>query len=111
MKDKRDAFVLSFILPLCFSPGISFAAILRSIMKRREAVLISNPNAGRGGKQREHEVARFCESLKRRGVEVEALNTCSASLIVPSPPETITSRAPSRATLVARRVASFGPQV
>ena len=76
MKDKRDAFVLSFILPLCFSLGISFAAILRSIMKRREAVLISNPNAGRGGKQRAHEVARFCESLKRRGVEVEALNTC-----------------------------------
>ncbi|PYS52314.1 MAG: hypothetical protein DMF68_01960 [Acidobacteria bacterium] len=44
-------------------------------MKRREAVLISNPNAGRGGKHRASEVARFYESLKRRGVEVEVLNT------------------------------------
>lgn len=44
-------------------------------MNKREAVLISNPNAGRGGKQREREVARFCESLKRCGVEVEVLNT------------------------------------
>ena len=45
-------------------------------MKRREAVLISNPNAGRGGRHRELEVARFCESLKRRGLGVELLNTC-----------------------------------
>ncbi|HKC62529.1 MAG TPA: diacylglycerol kinase family protein [Pyrinomonadaceae bacterium] len=45
-------------------------------MKRREAVLISNPNAGRGGKHRASEVARFCEGLKRRGVEVEVLSTC-----------------------------------
>ena len=44
-------------------------------MKRREAVLISNPNAGRGGKQQESEVTRFCESLKRRGLDVEVLNT------------------------------------
>jgi YegS/Rv2252/BmrU family lipid kinase len=45
------------------------------MMKRREAVLISNPNAGRGGLQRAREIARFCESLKKRGVEVEAHNT------------------------------------
>ena len=44
-------------------------------MKKREAVLISNPNAGRGGLQREREIARFCASLKKRGVEVQALNT------------------------------------
>ncbi|MDT4896230.1 MAG: hypothetical protein QOH25_1307 [Acidobacteriota bacterium] len=44
-------------------------------MKRREAVLISNPNAGRGGQRRAHEVARFCESLEKRGVEVEAFDT------------------------------------
>jgi diacylglycerol kinase (ATP) len=43
--------------------------------KRREAILISNPNAGRGGLQRAREIARFCESLKKRGVEVEALTT------------------------------------
>ena len=44
-------------------------------MKKREAILISNPNAGRGGQRRAREVARFCESLKKRGVEVEALST------------------------------------
>src|SRR5437868_2051210 len=44
-------------------------------MKRRKAVLISNPNAGRGGKLRAGEVARFCESLKARGIEIEVLNT------------------------------------
>jgi YegS/Rv2252/BmrU family lipid kinase len=43
--------------------------------KRREAILISNPNAGRGGLQRAREIARFCASLKKRGVEVSALNT------------------------------------
>jgi YegS/Rv2252/BmrU family lipid kinase len=44
-------------------------------MKRRKAVLISNPNAGRGGKLRAREVAHFREILKGRGVEVELFNT------------------------------------
>jgi diacylglycerol kinase (ATP) len=44
-------------------------------MKRRKAVLISNPNAGRGGERRAREVAEFCEELRRRDVEVELLNT------------------------------------
>ena len=44
-------------------------------MKRREAILISNPNAGRGGEQRAREIAHFSESLRKRGVEVEVLNT------------------------------------
>jgi diacylglycerol kinase (ATP) len=44
-------------------------------MKRRKVVLISNPNAGRGGERRAREVARFCESLRKRGIEVEALDT------------------------------------
>jgi diacylglycerol kinase (ATP) len=44
-------------------------------MSRRTAVLISNPNAGRGGSQRAREVARFCVSLNTRGVKVEVLNT------------------------------------
>lgn len=43
--------------------------------KERKAVLISNPNAGRGGAHRAREILNFCESLKRRGLEVEALNT------------------------------------
>jgi YegS/Rv2252/BmrU family lipid kinase len=42
---------------------------------KREVVLISNPNAGRGGASRAREVARFCESLRKRGVEVVVLNT------------------------------------
>jgi diacylglycerol kinase (ATP) len=41
----------------------------------RQAVLISNPNAGRGGEKRAAEVTRFCELLKGRGVAVEVLNT------------------------------------
>jgi len=36
---------------------------------------------------------------------------CNASLIVPSPPDTITSPAPSRTASAANRVASFGPAV
>ena len=44
-------------------------------MKRREAVLISNPNAGRGGNTRAREVARFGECLRERGVDVEVWNT------------------------------------
>lgn len=45
------------------------------MMKKRQAVLISNPNAGRGGSQRAREIARFCASLEKRGVEVESLKT------------------------------------
>jgi diacylglycerol kinase (ATP) len=56
---------------LAFS-GTDFAIIILSMMK---TVLISNPNAGRGGERRAREVARFCESLKKRGVEVEAFDT------------------------------------
>jgi diacylglycerol kinase (ATP) len=37
--------------------------------------LISNPNAGRGGRQRAAEVARFCRLLKAHGVAVEVLHT------------------------------------
>jgi diacylglycerol kinase family enzyme len=44
-------------------------------MSKRQAVLISNPNAGRGGAQRAREVARFCQHLKSRGVEVEVIKT------------------------------------
>ncbi|HVG33589.1 MAG TPA: diacylglycerol kinase family protein [Pyrinomonadaceae bacterium] len=44
-------------------------------MTERKAVLISNPNAGRGGRKRAEEVARFRELLKLRGVSVEVLNT------------------------------------
>jgi diacylglycerol kinase (ATP) len=61
-------------------------------MERREVVLISNPNAGRGGSRREREVAHFCESLRRRGVRVEALDT----------------RGPNDAARLAARVAHEG---
>ncbi|HEX8888388.1 MAG TPA: diacylglycerol kinase family protein [Pyrinomonadaceae bacterium] len=61
-------------------------------MKRRKAVLISNPNAGRGGEQRAREVARFCESLKRLGVEMQILHTLG----------------PNDAARLARRVADEG---
>jgi YegS/Rv2252/BmrU family lipid kinase len=40
--------------------------------------LISNPNAGRGGRRREAEVARFCELLRARGIEVEVVSTKAA---------------------------------
>jgi YegS/Rv2252/BmrU family lipid kinase len=40
--------------------------------------LISNPNAGRGGRRREAEVARFCELLRARGIEVEVVETRAA---------------------------------
>jgi len=43
---------------------------------KRSAVLISNPNAGRGGaEERARELARFCESVEARGVEVEVWQT------------------------------------
>lgn len=44
-------------------------------MNKRQVILISNPNAGRGRERRESEVARFCGHLKSRGVEVEVWNT------------------------------------
>jgi diacylglycerol kinase (ATP) len=46
--------------------------------KRRTVRLISNPNAGRGGRRREAEVARFCELLRARGIEVEVIGTKAA---------------------------------
>ncbi|MBC7912478.1 MAG: diacylglycerol kinase family lipid kinase [Pyrinomonadaceae bacterium] len=44
-------------------------------MNTNPTVLISNPNAGRGGARRALEIKRFCEALKARGVKVEALST------------------------------------
>ena len=44
-------------------------------MTERTAVLILNPNSGRGGRTRAREVARFCAVLNQRGVKVEVLNT------------------------------------
>jgi diacylglycerol kinase (ATP) len=44
-------------------------------MIERTAVLILNPNSGRGGRRRAREVARFCASLKTRGIAVEVLKT------------------------------------
>lgn len=61
-------------------------------MKKRTAVLISNPNAGRGGARRAREVARFCEHLAAQGVEVKVLNTTG----------------PGDATCLARRATSEG---
>ncbi len=42
---------------------------------KRSAVLISNPHAGRAGGRRVDEVLCFCQHLKKRGVEVEVVNT------------------------------------
>ena len=44
-------------------------------MPQRTAVLIANPNAGRGGSHRAAEIARFCESLKSWRLPVELMNT------------------------------------
>lgn len=44
-------------------------------MQQRHAILISNPNAGRGGKARARKVARFCDELRARGIEVRVANT------------------------------------
>ncbi|HKQ99256.1 MAG TPA: diacylglycerol kinase family protein [Pyrinomonadaceae bacterium] len=63
-------------------------------MKSREVVLIWNPNAGRGGEGRAREVARFGESLKRRGIRVEALSTSG----------------PNDAARLAEQVARTGPR-
>ena len=46
--------------------------------KRRTVRLISNPNAGRGGRRRAAQVARFCELLRARGIEVEVMSTGAA---------------------------------
>ncbi|MDQ1591632.1 MAG: hypothetical protein QOG71_2259 [Pyrinomonadaceae bacterium] len=43
--------------------------------KKRTIRLISNPNAGRGGRKRAAEVARFGELLRARGIEVETVLT------------------------------------
>jgi len=44
-------------------------------MTERTALLISNPNAGRGGLARAREVERFCGELRRRGLAVETAST------------------------------------
>ena len=44
-------------------------------MGRRKAILISNPNAGRGRAHRALEVAGFCDRLKEHGIDVEVKNT------------------------------------
>lgn len=44
-------------------------------MNERHVILISNPNAGRGGERREREVERFRQHLKSRGIEVEVVLT------------------------------------
>jgi YegS/Rv2252/BmrU family lipid kinase len=61
-------------------------------MNKRQIVLISNPNSGRGGERRAREVARFRQHLKARGVEVEVINT----------------KGPNDATQLAARVAESG---
>lgn len=43
--------------------------------KKRIIRLISNPNAGRGGRKRAAEVERFCALLRERGIEVEVVST------------------------------------
>ena len=43
-------------------------------MRKRTAILISNPNAGRGGRGG-REVTRFCERLRAEGIKVEAVST------------------------------------
>lgn len=44
-------------------------------MAERRIVLISNPNAGRGGAQRAAEIARFCDLLKQQQLPIEQLIT------------------------------------
>lgn len=44
-------------------------------MNERQVILISNPNAGRGGERREREVEHFRQHLKSLGVEVEVIKT------------------------------------
>ncbi|MFN2455274.1 MAG: diacylglycerol kinase family protein [Pyrinomonadaceae bacterium] len=49
-----------------------------SLSEKRRAILIVNPNAGRGGARRAREVARFCKSLEARGVALETAETKKA---------------------------------
>ena len=42
---------------------------------KRETVLISNPNSGRGGQNSVRDEALFCETLRRRGVKIQVLHT------------------------------------
>jgi diacylglycerol kinase (ATP) len=44
-------------------------------MLKRTVVLISNPNAGRGGAHRASAVDRFCEHLNSHGIKVEVVHT------------------------------------
>lgn len=44
-------------------------------MSERQAVLITNPNAGRGGARRARAIASFCAHLKSLGVSVKVLHT------------------------------------
>jgi len=45
-------------------------------MEKRSIVLIANPHAGRGdGARREREIKIFCETLAKRGVDVEVRST------------------------------------
>jgi len=41
-------------------------------IQQRSVFLIANPNAGRGVAGRAHDIKRFCEAAKQRGVHVEA---------------------------------------
>jgi YegS/Rv2252/BmrU family lipid kinase len=61
-------------------------------MKSGTTVLISNPNAGRGGAKRALEVARFCSAMADHGIEPEVLHTT----------------APGEATTLAARAADNG---
>ena len=56
--------------------GIAIALTKREMTtKKRTIRLIFNPNAGRGGKTRAARVTHFCELLRERGIEVEAVGT------------------------------------
>jgi diacylglycerol kinase (ATP) len=74
------AALIPALLPPCLiilliEPLPLFAVSGGQSMAERKAVLISNPNAGRGGAQRALSVKRFCEHLEARGVSVEVMNT------------------------------------
>ncbi|MEJ7616911.1 MAG: YegS/Rv2252/BmrU family lipid kinase [Pyrinomonadaceae bacterium] len=63
--------------------------------KRPSLALITNPYAGRGGRQRAREVARFCEQLGAHGRTVEVLHTAG----------------PGDAATLAARAAADGAQI
>ncbi|HEV2704774.1 MAG TPA: YegS/Rv2252/BmrU family lipid kinase [Pyrinomonadaceae bacterium] len=62
---------------------------------KRTAILISNPNAGRGGRRRAREVTRLREALAALGVDLEVWNT----------------RAPGDATRLAREAAATAREI